>query len=89
MNEFRLPGLIEINFGLIVGRCCFDKKYQVIAPIILGLYWEENLVLIGGLYWTLMVFLPQTMIRGRLLVIKTNFSRAIAFLANDPSAFSM
>ena len=30
-----------------------DKKYQVITPIILGLYWEENLVLIGGLYWTL------------------------------------
>ena len=46
---------MEINFGLIMGRCCFDKKYQVIAPIILGLYWKENLVPIGGLYWTLMV----------------------------------
>ena len=47
--------MTQINFGLIVGRCFFDKRYQVITPIILGLYWEENLVLIGGLYWTLSV----------------------------------
>ena len=40
-----------------MGRCCFDKKHQVIAPIILGLYWEENLVPIDGLYWTLMVLI--------------------------------
>ena len=65
----------QINFGLIVGRCFFEKRYEVITPIILGLYWEENLVLIGGLYWTLMVVNSTEFVTG--FTVKLQFRPGI------------